>query len=199
MYTIVGLGNPGQEYVETRHNVGRDIVRAFQKAHKFSEWVFDKKANALVSEGKIGKQVVTLVLPETFMNNSGKALPVFIKNKKQASQLLVLHDDLDIGIGRCKLSYNKSSGGHRGIDSIIKHLKTQEFYRLRLGIAPVTPTGKIKKVSGEEAVNKHVLSVFKPRESDVIKKISKHGVNAIELFVEQGYAKAGNQINGVSF
>jgi peptidyl-tRNA hydrolase, PTH1 family len=199
MYTIVGLGNPGDQYEGTRHNVGRNIVLAFRKLHKFPEWTFNKKANALVSEGKIGKQLVTLVLPETFMNNSGKALPTFVKNKKQASQLLVLHDDLDIGVGRCKLSFNKSSGGHRGIDSSIKHLKTQEFCRLRLGIAPVTPTGKLKKVSGEDAVNKHVLSAFKPREVDAIKKIIKHGVKAIELFVEQGYAKAGNEVNGVSF
>lgn len=199
MYTIVGLGNPGDTYEGTRHNVGRDILLAFRKLHKFPEWTFNKKANALVSEGKIGKQLVTLVLPETFMNNSGKALPPFIKTKKSASQLLMLHDDLDIGVGRCKLSFNKSSGGHKGIDSSIKYIKTQEFYRLRVGIAPVAPTGKIKKVSGEDSVNKHVLSGFKPRELDAMKKMQKHGVKAVELFVEQGYAKAGNEINGVSF
>ena len=195
MIYIAGLGNPTPDYEDTRHNVGRDIVEKFRKKHKFEEWGEDKKLNALISEGKIGKHKITLILPETFMNDSGKSLKSLITNKKKALNTVVVYDDLDLGVGIAKISFNKNSGGHKGIESVIKHIKTKEFPRLRIGIAPVTPGGKVKKVSGDEKVRKHVLTKFKPSEDKVIKKVFNNSVKALELIVEKGYMNATNEVN----
>src|ERR1700733_6443483 len=148
-YIIVGLGNPGEEYAETRHNTGRMLVQLFGKMHD-AEWKVDKKLSAQIAKVKIGKQTVTLVLPDTFMNNSGKSVKPLVTSIKSAEKLLVIYDDLDLPFGSAKISFNKSSGGHKGLESIIKNIKTEKFARIRVGISPVTPSGKIKKPKGEE-------------------------------------------------
>jgi PTH1 family peptidyl-tRNA hydrolase len=195
MNYIVGLGNPTSDYENTRHNVGRDIVEKFRKKHKFDNWEFDKKKNALITEGKLGRHKVTLVLPETFMNDSGNALKGLITSKKKAQNLLVIYDELDLGIGNQKISFNKSSGGHKGIESIIKKIGTKEFARLRVGISPTTPKGIVKKVSGEDKVKKHVLTKFKPSEEDIMKKTFTKSVKAIEAVIDKGYLISMNEVN----
>lgn len=195
MKIIVGLGNPDDKYKNTRHNIGRDFVESFRKKNKFEEWSFNKKSNALISKGEIIGEKITLILPQTYMNFSGKSLVDFVKTKKQAKETLVIYDDLDLGVGKTKLSFNKNSGGHKGIESIIKLIKTKEFPRWRIGIAPVTPSGKVKKVSGEDAVVKHVLSKFKPSELEALKQIEKNTLKAIEIFVEKDYLLASNEVN----
>ena len=132
---IVGLGNPGKEYEKTRHNAGRMAVELLAKQESFDDFVFNKKANALVSEGKIGKEKVTLVLPETFVNLSGKAGSAFVKSVKAAKDLLVLQDELDLPLGTLKMVYGRGSGGHKGVESIMRALKTEEFTRIRIGIS----------------------------------------------------------------
>jgi hypothetical protein len=87
MFYLIGLGNPGDEYKNTRHNIGRETVEFFCKKNDFNDFAFDKKSNSLIAKGKIGKEPVMAVLPETFMNNSGKAVSYFVKNKKQAENL----------------------------------------------------------------------------------------------------------------
>ena len=195
MKIIVGLGNPEEKYKNTRHNIGRDIVEIFRNKNKFEDWSFHKKSNSLVSKGELNGEKITLILPQTYMNNSGKSVLSFVKNKKQATQTLIIHDDLDLGVGKLKISFNKSSGGQKGVDSIIKSIKTKEFPRLRIGIAPVTPSGKFKKISGEDAVVKHVLSKFKPSELEEIKKLEKNSLKALDLFIEKGHILASNEIN----
>lgn len=198
MLYFIGLGNPDAEYEGTRHNIGRDVLEKLRKKYKMEPWDEEKKSKgqALVSKGKIGKKPVTLILPETYMNNSGKVTKFYVTNKKLAAKTVVLYDDLDMGIGALKFSFNKSSGGHKGVESIIKNLRTKEFWRLRIGISAVTPKGKVKKVSGEEKVRKHVLGKFSPKEQDVVKKTEKNIVKALELFAEVGPIKAMNQANG---
>ena len=120
-YIFVGLGNPGDEYKETRHNTGRMLVEWFGKSLD-AEWKLDKKINATTAKVKVGKTPVTLVLPETFMNNSGKSLKPFVTSAKSAEKLLVIYDDLDLPFGTNKISFNKSSGGHKGLESIIKNI-----------------------------------------------------------------------------
>src|SRR3989344_1787904 len=119
-YLIVGLGNPGEEYEATRHNAGRLAVKVIRKQFEFPDWVPDKKTLALKSEGKYEEKVVTLLLPETMMNRSGKSLASLVKNVGDARRLLIVHDDLDLPLGRFKLSFDRGSGGHRGLESIIK-------------------------------------------------------------------------------
>jgi PTH1 family peptidyl-tRNA hydrolase len=111
-YIFVGLGNPGEEYKQTRHNTGRMLLEWFGKSHD-AEWKLDKKLNANVTKIKLGSKPVTLVLPETFMNNSGKSVKPLVTSVKSAEKMIVIYDDLDLPFGTNKISFNKSSGGHR--------------------------------------------------------------------------------------
>ncbi len=193
-YIIVGLGNPGEEYAETRHNTGRMLVEWFGKTAD-AEWKADKKLSATVAKVKIGKTPVTLVLPDTFMNNSGKSVKPLVTSIKSAEKLIVIYDDLDLPFGSAKISFNKSSGGHKGLESIIKNIKPEKFARIRVGISPVTPTGKIKKPKGEEAVTKVILGKFKPDELLTLKKLGKKVNLALETFVISGLEKTMTGFN----
>lgn len=194
-YIFVGLGNPGEEYTNTRHNTGRIILSFLAKTFGSDDWKFDKKLNAEVVKIKIGKSPVTLVNPDTFMNNSGKAVKPFITSVKSAEKLVVIYDDLDLPFGKMKISFNKSSGGHRGVESIIKSIKTEKFVRVRVGVSPTSPTGKIRKPQGEDRVMKHILGKFKSEEMLELKKMSKKILEAMEIFVDSGLEKAMTEFN----
>ena len=214
-YIIVGLGNPGEEYVNTRHNMGRMMLDVFAKQNNFPEFAPDKNLKALISKGSLssgsnvkGKMSIALVLPETFMNKSGDTVKK-IKDLKfkvvgkgkdkmtEVTNLAVVHDDLDIPFGSFKISFNKNSGGHRGVESIIKAVKTAGFVRIRVGISPVTPKGTVKKPHGEEVVNKFILAKFKPAELDELKKLSKKIAEALAAIVTDGREKAMSQQGSV--
>lgn len=202
-YIIAGLGNPGEEYENTRHNTGRMLVQWFGESQDFSDWKVDKKIKALISEGKmeVGKgknEKVALVLPDNFMNNSGKSLVSLVKTKKAAEKLAVIYDDLDLPFGTFKISFNRGSGGHRGLDSIIKSLKTREFVRVRVGISPATPKSKTKKLnkpSGEEKVLKFILGKYKTEDLAVLKKLSKKINEALKTIIAEGHEKAMGEWN----
>lgn len=129
------------------------------------------------------------------MNNSGRAVGKIIKNKKTTQNLIVVYDDIDLPLGTLKISYNKSSGGHRGLESIIKALKTKEFTRIRIGISPVTPSGKLKKPQGEKTVLDFILNKFKPSELEILKKVFKKVSGAIQTIVGEGRERAMNEFN----
>lgn len=194
-YLIVGLGNPGEEYADTRHNAGRMVVEAFRKKNDFPEWTTDKSLKALVSKGSWGKDKVVLLMPDNFMNVSGKSVAPLVKNAKDAERTLVVYDDLDLPVGGMKMSFNRSSGGHKGVESIIKALKTKAFARLRVGICPTTPTGKPRKPKGEEAFLDFIVGPFKKAELDEIKKATKRGAEAIGFFLEDGREIATGKVN----
>jgi peptidyl-tRNA hydrolase, PTH1 family len=189
-YIIVGLGNPDAEFEGTRHNTGRVLVKAFEEANEFGDWKEDNRIKSLLVSGKVGKEKVELVLPNTFMNNSGKAVGKLISSKKAAERLVVIHDDLDIPLGRFKISFNKSSGGHHGVESVVKAIGTEAFIRIRVGISPANSKGVVKKPKGEEAVGKFILGKFKSTEHLIFKKVSKKVVEAIAMIVEEGREKA---------
>lgn len=195
MFYLIGLGNPGDEYKNTRHNIGRETVEFFCKKNDFNDFAFDKKSNALIAKGKIGKESVMAVLPETFMNNSGKAVSYFVKNKKQAQDILVIHDDIDLGVGNYKIQFNRGSGGNKGVESIHKALKTEAYPRLKIGVSPATPKGKVKKPEHGEKVVKHVLGKFSPKDFEQIKKIRPKLLKAIEANIAEGYLFAMNNFN----
>jgi peptidyl-tRNA hydrolase, PTH1 family len=173
MYIVVGLGNPGEEYSRTRHNTGR-------------------MAADLVSEKVKGVKVFT---PDTFMNKSGSAVAKVVKSKKAAEKLVVIYDDLDLPIGTMKISFNRSSGGHRGVESIIRALKTEAFIRIRIGISPKTISGKTKKPIGDKVVEKHILSEFKKPEMDALKKVFKSVVTTVETIKDHGLQTAMTEFN----
>jgi PTH1 family peptidyl-tRNA hydrolase len=198
-YIIAGLGNPGPEYEGTRHNTGRIVLEIFRKKQEFPDWETDKKLRALVSRGKLKKQEVLLLEPETFMNNSGGPTSQMLRRvssgKKAAENLVVIHDDLDLAIGTFKISFNRGSGGHKGVENIIKAIGTEGFVRVRVGISPATPSGKLKKPSGEKEVGDFILSDFKPKETELLKKTGKRIAEALEVLVLDGRDMAMNRFN----
>lgn len=195
MFYIIGLGNPGPEYTDTRHNTGRMVLETFRKKNGFSDFTLDKKSNALVSNGTIEKKKMTLLLPETFMNLSGKSVAPLVKSKKDLENIVVVYDDLDLPLGKIKISYDRSSGGHNGVESIIKAVKSQAFTRIRVGVAPTTPSGKTKKPTGEKVVIDFLMKPFRPQEEVIVKKIMKEVDEAIVLLVSEGRPKAMSVCN----
>lgn len=189
-FIIVGLGNPGKEYEKTRHNAGRSAVALVAKQEGFDDFVFNKKANANVTKGVIGKEQATLVLPETFVNLSGKAVSAFIKSPKAAKNLLVVHDDLDLPLGTIKMVFGRGSGGHKGVESVMRAVKTKDFARIRIGISAAGKKNQAKKVEGEEKVIKHVIGKWKPGEEAVFKKVLKKVAEAIRLYATSGIESA---------
>jgi PTH1 family peptidyl-tRNA hydrolase len=187
---IVGLGNPGKEYEKTRHNAGRSAVELVAKQEGFDEFVFNKTSNALVAKGAVAGENATLVLPETMMNLSGKAVAAFVKTPKAAKGLVVLHDDLDLPLGTLKMVFGRGSGGHKGVESIMRAVKTKEFARIRIGISAAGKKNQAKKVSGEEKVVKFVIGKFKPGEEVTLKKSLKKAAEAVRVFAESGVEAA---------
>ncbi len=180
---IFGLGNPGKEYENTRHNAGRAAVKYFADKNDFPEFKFDKKSNALIS--KSGKNI--LVLPETFMNKSGFSATKLFKAHKENKDLIVLHDDLDLSLGKIKISYGKNSGGHKGVESVMRALKTKNFVRIRIGVI----SGKSKPAD----ILKFIIGKFKPNEEKEFKKTVKKIAMALEIIINESLDKAMNQFN----
>ena len=138
------------------------------------------------------KDKIKFLLPDKFMNNSGKVVAPLIKSKKDLKDLIVIYDDIDLPIGKMKISFNRSSGGHNGLGSIIKALKSEEFLRIRIGISPVTPSGKTKK---PKDVLKFLLGDYKEKELAELKKLSKKVTQAIETIFTEGKDKAMSLYN----
>lgn len=190
-YIIAGLGNPGQEYEDTRHNIGRIVLMSVFDV----DFSFDKKINALASEVKIGKEKIKLVSPETFMNNSGKAIAHLVKSVKAAEKLVVIYDDFNLPLGKIRISFNRSSGGHNGLQSIIKAVKTEAFLRIRIGVAPENSKGTAKVPHGDDKIEKFILGKLKDDEVKTIKKISKRVSDAIDVLIKEGKDKAMSVYN----
>ena len=194
-WVIAGLGNPGEEYDATRHNAGRMAVEFFARAHKFREFREDKKSKAHIASGLIGKTTVALILPDTYMNKSGTAVARFVKNTRAAERLVVIHDDLDIPLGQLKISYDRGSGGHKGLESVMRDLKTKKFIRIRIGVSPSTASGQLRKPEGEKVVLNFILTKFRAHESEEIKKVFKRIALALEAIVGEGRERAMNEFN----
>ncbi|RJQ35979.1 aminoacyl-tRNA hydrolase [Candidatus Parcubacteria bacterium] len=186
MYLFIGLGNPGPDCAGTRHNIGRETLLAAVRKLGFPAPAPSAKLQALVAEGKIGKEKAAFVLPETFMNKSGNAAgPAAKFYKVKPKQIVVLHDDADLMLGATKLSFNKSSNGHKGVDAIARALKTREFWRMRIGIQ------KKRRVPAE----KLVLEKFRGNEEATAKTMVKKSIAAIEAITDMGPERAMNQYN----
>ena len=195
MLLIAGLGNPGKEYEETRHNTGRIVLNFIAKSNDFSGWKDDMKLKSLRAKGEIEGEKFDFITPNTFMNNSGNAVCQIIDDKKKLKNLVVIYDDIDLPLGSLKISFNRSSGGHNGLESVIKKVKSREFIRIRIGVSPVTPSGKTKKPKGEEAVLKFLLGKFKEDEFKEIKKLSKKISEILVTLSSDGKDKAMSLYN----
>lgn len=184
MKLIVGLGNPGIKYEKTRHNLGFAVLDALLQELapvKETMWQEDKKSNSLIAKVRD----LILVKPQTFVNASGFAVKKLITNHQlPITNLWVVHDDLDLPLGKIKIRKGGGSAGHRGIDSIVKELGTYDFVRFRLGI------GHPGLGSGNKEVERYVLSPFGRGEKDEARRMVKQAVEAIKLALEEGLGKA---------
>jgi PTH1 family peptidyl-tRNA hydrolase len=194
-FVIVGLGNPGEEYTNTRHNTGRMAIESFARTCEDVHWKQNAKAKATVSKAVCKGKNITLVLPDTFMNKSGNAVTPYVKSVKAATELVVVYDDLDLPLGSYKISFDRGSGGHKGIESIARSLKTKAFIRIRIGVSPSTAGGKLKKPSGEDGVVDFILGKFKPAEADALKKIFKTVSDVLTTIITEGLVAAMNRHN----
>lgn len=161
MKLIVGLGNPGKEYLRTRHNAGFIVLDELQTTFELPSFTLDRKSNAEISKGTLDKKRVVLVKPQTYMNNSGVAVRALLNYYKLTpADLIVIHDDKDVPIGNFRMQSNRGAAGHNGIKSLFEHLGTQDFLRLRVGVAPVDRTI-------HDTAN-FVLNNFSPEEQQVL-------------------------------
>ena len=180
MILIVGLGNPGIKYNNTRHNIGFKIIDALAKENNFPEFKLSKKHNSLISENIIDDKKIMLAKPQTFMNSSGKAIKSIIDYLSLTfDNLLVVHDDIDIEIGQIKISENSRSAGHKGVQSIINEIGTKDFARVRVGIKPLAnsdvPAGETRKIATE----KFVLEKFTETEEKILANIITQSIQQI--------------------
>ncbi len=186
MILIVGLGNPGEQFSNTRHNIGREIATLFAKKASFPEFHFEKKWKSWISEGKIEKTKIAVILPDTFMNNTGKAVkPIALLYKIKPKDVYLIHDDADLPLGNAKLSFNKNSAGHKGVESVIRSIGTKELWRFRVGIA-----GK-KNIPAE----KIVIRPWASEETRLVKKMMTKTVDALLYAISEVPEKTMNAYN----
>lgn len=188
MKIIVGLGNPGDKCQKTRHNAGEFYLAKLRNT--WSDHDFTESKNALWLQTKVGGHKVLLIFPTGFMNNSGGSLKkalTQLKIKPKPADILVIHDDLDIELGRMKMSFGRSSAGHNGVESVIKNLKTNKFWRLRIGI------GLKKKPDGKKLID-FILKKFSPAEERTLNKNFKKISAGLETWLVQP-ARAMSEIN----
>jgi len=186
MKLIVGLGNPGEKYADTRHNIGFDIadVLAVRAGASFRKPWLSHGHTATV---RVGDDAVLVLKPSTYMNDSGRAVGPLAKKKKiPAEDVLVVFDDVDLDCGTIKLRTKGGAGGHNGMKSVIQHLGTDEFPRLRVGVGP--------RPRGEKLVN-YVLARWHKSQRDDVDEMCQTGADAIELFVRKGIDAAMNRYN----
>ena len=188
MVLILGLGNPGPKYKFTRHNIGFIVLDKFAKKNEFPNWEKSKKINCLYAWGLIVNKEIELVKPLTYMNNSGKAAKyVTKKHNLSAENIFVVHDDIDLPLGKIRISRGRGAAGHKGVESIIKEIGTKNFVRFRIGIQP-----KFGKPKNPE---KFVLQKFNKEEEKIVKELVKKTVEAIEITLRKGLGVAMNEFN----
>ncbi len=189
MKLIVGLGNPGRAYAHNRHNIGFICLNHFARAQNIK---FDqKKGLARIGTGRVAANEVVLAKPQTYMNSSGESVSRLVKKfNVSLNDLLIIHDDLDLPLAKIRLSFGSSSGGHKGINSIITELGSQDFTRIRIGI------GRPEKAEiSEDEIIAYVLSDFTPEEKKAITKIVPRVSEAILCLLTEGLEAAMNRFN----
>ncbi len=183
MWLVAGLGNPGETYADTRHNIGFMVIDAL--SDRFSVPLKQKTKNFKHGRGFIEEEDVLLIKPLTFMNRSGIAVREALKERGNTDNLIIIHDDLDLESGIIRIKKGGSSGGHRGIESIIEALGTKEFLRLRVGI------GRSKRLPPEV----YVLTAFPKRDAKMVKETIDTAVDAVTAVISRGLSSAQNEFH----
>jgi len=186
MFIIAGLGNPGDKYVNTRHNAGFSVIDAL--ADKYAIGVTEEKHKALIGKGVIEGQKVILVKPLTFMNNSGESIREIADYYKvdSESEVIVVFDDISLDPGNIRIRPKGSAGGHNGIKSIIQHLGHQNFMRVKVGVG--------EKPKGYDLAD-YVLGHFSEEEKKIMNESYKKSCDAVVTMMNEGVERAMNMFN----
>jgi PTH1 family peptidyl-tRNA hydrolase len=189
MKLIVGLGNPGRSYANNRHNIGFSCINHLARSQGIK---FDRKqALARTGRGKVAGSEVVLAKPQTYMNQSGESVSRLVKKFKVGLDgLIVIHDDLDLPLAKIRISHGSSSGGHKGINSIIQELGSRDFIRIRIGIGRPD-----KAEASEEEIIAYVLSDFTPEQRKAISPVIPRVTEAILCLLTEGLTTAMNKFN----
>lgn len=184
MFLIVGLGNPGKEYDNTRHNIGFEVIDYI--ANKYNIEINRVKFRGIYGEGFINNKKVILLKPNTYMNLSGESIREVINFYKLTNdEVIVLYDDVSLEVGRLRIREKGSAGGHNGIKSIIANLSTDIFPRIKIGVGQ--PKGDLVS---------HVLGRFSKEEQDVLKESMEASACAVEIILKENTKEAMNKLNG---
>lgn len=192
MKLIAGLGNPGEKHLNTRHNLGFLVLDEYRRKKDAGEWSTEEKFKAEVT--KVGNELM-LVRPLTFMNNSGLAISKMAKYfKVKPEDIIIVHDELDLLLGKIKLRLGGGFAGHHGVESIINSLGTDKFIRFRLGIGTTEGfLGEHKRTSFN--AEHFVMEPFMQKESSKVKHMIKQTIKGLDILLEEGIKKAQNQFN----
>ena len=184
MIIIVGLGNPGREYNNTRHNIGFEAINYI--ADKYNIDIDREKFKGVYGEGVIGGQKVILLKPTTYMNLSGESVRAIMDfYKLTQDEIIILYDDISLPVGRLRIRDKGSAGGHNGIKSIISNLGTDKFSRIKIGVG-----------ESKGDLVKHVLGQFSKKDSEVLQDVLSTAISATETIIESDIKEAMNKFNG---
>jgi peptidyl-tRNA hydrolase, PTH1 family len=188
MKLIVGLGNPGNQYAHSRHNIGFMCVAHFAKAR---DWPFEKKEGlARTAHGRLNGEEIVLARPQTFMNASGEAVKkLTVKYRVKPEDLIVIHDEMDLNLGIIRIRRGGGSAGHNGVESIIREIGTPEFVRVRVGVGHPRDTEEQTHVIG------YVLGDFEGDEAKAIEKVIGEVDKAVMTLIQDGLDTAMNRFN----
>jgi len=185
VWIIVGLGNPGREYRLTRHNIGFMVVEEFARRARIS-WGEHRRV-AEVGRGRLAGHEILVIKPIEFMNRSGQAVASLLKRMGGAmDSMVVVHDDMDLTFGKIKIREGGGSGGHRGVQSLVDELASEDFVRLKMGIG---------RPEMEEPPEEHVLSRFSAEQAERVPFFVASGADALECIVREGSGRAMNRFN----
>lgn len=186
MYIITGLGNPGREYQNTRHNIGFDVIDKLAEQEHID--VLEKKHKAVIGKGVVAGQKCILAKPQTFMNLSGESVRALVDYYKsdERSELIVISDDISLDVGQIRVRKKGSAGGHNGLKNIIAHLGHDSFIRVKMGVG--------EKPRGWDLVD-YVLGRFSAPEREIMDEAAERAADAIRMIIAQGADAAMNEFN----
>jgi peptidyl-tRNA hydrolase, PTH1 family len=195
MFYIVGLGNHGAKYQDTRHNVGWAVCDYIRDQAGFPSLAPDNSMSGRVTEGKLSGVEMKMLYPDTYMNNSGAAVAKFVP-RNEVGNLIVIHDDIDLPLGEIKLGRGRGDGGNNGIKSVIEKLGTKDFIRIRIGIAPRSFwTGQVKRPKGGGPLERFVLKSFSRSEEEKLQEVKERAFGALQEILLRGLESAMNKFN----
>ena len=187
MYVIVGLGNPGREYKNSRHNVGFDVIEKLAQQEHID--VLEKKHKAVIGKGFVAGEKCILAKPQTFMNLSGESVRLLLDYYKvdSTAELIVISDDVSLDLGQIRIRKKGSAGGHNGLKNIIAHMGHDTFIRVKVGVG--------EKPEGHDLVD-HVLGHFTGPEREVMDEAIERAADAVRAIIAEGPDAAMNKFNG---